>query len=146
MFRLMERRGIYFAISIAIMLPGIIYMIWSLATKGVLLPLSIDYTGGTLWEMRFAQTVEPTDVRQVFVDAGYSDTSVFNVSDDRTVEAKLKTIEAPEKQALVASLTQKFGAFEELSYRSLGPTIGGEVSRAAILAIAIASVLILLYI
>ena len=146
MFRLMEKRWIYFAISTVIMLPGIIYMIWSLATKGELLPLSIDYTGGTLWEMRFSQTVEPTDVRQVFVDAGYNDTSVFTVNDDRTVEAKLKTIEAPEKLALVASLTQKFGAFDELSYRSLGPTIGSEVSRAAILAIALASVLILLYI
>jgi preprotein translocase subunit SecF len=146
MFRLMERRGIYFLISIVIMLPGIIYMVWSLTTRGQLLPLSIDYTGGTLWELRFDQAIDPTAVRQVFVSAGYPDTAVYTVTDERTVEIKLKNLESSEKQALVANLTSSFGAFEEFSYRSLGPTIGSEVSRAAILAIALASVLILLYI
>ena len=42
-------------------------------------------------------------------------------------------------------MQEKFGAFEERSYRSIGPTIGGEVSRAAIIAVAVSSVLILLY-
>ena len=36
--------------------------------------------------------------------------------------------------------------FEELSYRSIGPAIGSEVSRAALLAIALASVFIILYV
>ena len=36
-----------------------------------LLPLSIDYTGGSVWEVSFDQAVQPTAMRQVFVDAGY---------------------------------------------------------------------------
>lgn len=146
MYRLMERRGIYFVISILLMLPGLIYMPWSLATTGSLLPLSIDYTGGTLWEVRFDEAVEPAEVRQVFVDAGFPDTTAFTVGNDRTVEVKFKTIGADEKATLVTSLTERFGAFEELSYRTIGPAIGTEISRAAILAVAVASVLILLYI
>jgi preprotein translocase subunit SecF len=146
MYRLMERRGIYFVISILLMLPGLIYMPWSLATTGSLLPLSIDYTGGTLWEVRFDQAVQPAEVRQVFVDAGFPDTTAFTVGNDRTVEVKFKTIGADEKATLGASLTERFGAFEELSYRTIGPAIGTEISRAAILAVAVASVLILLYI
>ena len=58
--RLMERRGIFFLISIVLMVPGLIYMVWSLATQGTPLPLSIDYTGGVIWELRFEQPVTPT--------------------------------------------------------------------------------------
>ena len=146
MFKIVERRGLYFIISLILTLPGIIYMIWSLATQGTLLPLNIDYTGGTLWEMRFEKAVHPADVRQVFVDANYADTVVFNVGDDQRVQAKFKPIDADQKAKLLTDLQTKVGNFEELSYRSVGPTIGREVSRAAILAVAVASALILLYI
>jgi preprotein translocase subunit SecF len=146
MFRIVERRGWYFAFSILVMLPGIIYMIWSLSTKGHLLPLSIDYTGGTLWEIRLSEPQRPVDVRQVFVAAGFSDTTAFTVEDDRTVQIKLKTIDADQKATLEQALEERFGAFEERSYRSIGPTIGSEVSQAAIIAVAIASLLILAYI
>ena len=52
---IVERRNLWFTISIIAIVPGIIYMIWSLATHGTLLPLSIDFTGGTVWDMRFQQ-------------------------------------------------------------------------------------------
>ncbi len=146
MYRIMERRGFYFALSLLLTLPGIIYMIWSLSTKGTLLPLSIDYTGGSLWEMRFSKAVDPADVRQVFVANGFPDTSAFNVQDKRTVEVKFKNIGADEKTTLQKKLTDKFGVFEERSYRSIGPSIGSEISKSAVLAVAVASVLILLYI
>lgn len=146
MFRIVERRGWYFAISIILMLPGIIYMIWSLSTKGHLLPLSIDYTGGTIWEMRFSEAQRPVDVRQVFVDAGYGDTTAFTVSDDRTIQVKLKTIDADQKTTLQKVIQDKFGAYEELQYRSIGPTMGSEVSEAALIAVIVSSILILGYI
>ena len=121
-------------------------MIWAAATGNPLLPLSIDYTGGTIWEVRFNQDVQPATVRQVFVDAGFSDTTVFTVGDEQTVQIKFKPVTAEQKDALKAGLTDAVGEFEERSYRSLGPVIGEETSRAAIFAIALASVLIMLYI
>ncbi len=146
MFHIVENRRIWFTLSLLAILPGILFMIYSFATTGNLLPLSIDYTGGTLWEVRFQEAVAPADVRQIFVDQGYSDTVAFNVEDASTVQAKLKTLSAAEKEVLVDDLTATFGEFEERSYRSIGPTIGTEVSRAALLAVIIASGLILLYI
>ena len=145
MFRLMERRGWYFAFSVLLMLPGIFYMSWSLVAKGHPLPLSIDYTGGTLWEIRFPEPQQPITVRQVFADAGYNDTTVFTVEDDRTVQVKLKTINSDQKATLQTAIQEKLGTFEERSYRSIGPTMGSEVSQAAIIAVAVSSVLILLY-
>jgi len=146
MYRIMERRGLYFLISVVLMLPGIIYMVWSLATKGSLLPLSIDYTGGTLWEMRFSKPVEPSDVLKIFTDAGFADTKATTVQDNQTIQVKFKNINTDEKNSLKNKLTEKFGNFEERSYQSVGPAIGNEISEAAILAVGLASVLILLYI
>lgn len=142
---LMQRRGFWFLLSLIVMLPGIVYMVWALAVGKPILPLSIDYTGGTILELRFANDVAPTDVRQVFVSAGYGDTIVYNVSDNRTVEVKLKEINNDEKQTLMAQVAAKFGVPEELSSRIVGPAIGSEVSRSAFVAVAVASFLILLY-
>lgn len=143
--RIVERRGTYFVISIILMLPGIIYMVWSLFTTGHLLPLSIDYTGGVTWEMRFQQMVEPADVRQVFIDAGHEDTAVVSVEDNQTVQVKTDALTIADKEAVLAALKAKFGDVEERRYDNIGPAVGVEVSRAAVIAVAIAAILILLY-
>ena len=146
MFRLVERRSLWFLISLVGILPGIVFMVWNLTSAGILLPLSIDYMGGTQWEMRFNNSVEPTEVGSVFVDAGFSDTKAFLVEDDRTVQVKFKNIDISQKALIEQSLVDRFGEFDERLYRSIGPAIGAEVSRAALLAVIAASILILAYI
>ena len=146
MFRLVERRSLLFLISLVGILPGIVFMVWNLTSAGILRPLSIDYMGGTQWEMRFNNSVEPTEVGSVFVDAGFSDTKAFLVEDDRTVQVKFKNIDISQKALIEQSLVERCGEFDERLYRSIGPAIGAEVSRAALLAVIAASILILAYI
>lgn len=143
---IVERRSLWFTISAVAIVPGLLFMIYCLITLGTILPLSIDYTGGTLWEMHFEQEIPPTEVREIFVNAGFPDTIAFNVEDSNRVQVKLKNIDIPQKEILIAAIEEQHGPFEELSYRSIGPSIGTEVSRAAILAVALASLLIMLYI
>lgn len=145
-YQLVERRKLWFSFSGLLILPGILIMIWQLITTGSPLPLSIDYTGGTLWEVRFEQPVSVTDVRTIFAQAGYGDTTAFAVEDDRTVQLKLKDITPEEKAVLQARMIDAYGPFDERSFRSIGPAIGAEVAQAALLAVAAAAVLILLYI
>lgn len=146
MYNLMQRRNIWFSISAILIVPGLVFMIFLLATRGTPLPLNIDYTGGTLWEMRFGEPIAPAQLRQVFVAAGYSDITVFNVEDELTLQAKFSDITPDDKELLVASITDQFGEFEERSYRSIGPSVGAEVARAAVAAVAVAALFILLYI
>jgi len=146
MYHIVEKRNIWFTISTILILPSLLFMLWSGITRGQLLPLSIDYTGGTVWEVSFEQPVQPAAVRQVFVDAGYNDTTVFTVNNDSTVQIKFKPVDGDQKEALRQALEAQFGPLVENTYRSLGPTVGREVSQAAVIAVAAASVLILLYI
>ncbi len=146
MYHIVEKRNIWFTISAILILPSLLFMLWSGITRGQLLPLSIDYTGGTVWEVSFEQPVQPAAVRQVFVDAGYNDTTVFTVNNDSTVQIKFKPVDGDQKEALRQALEAQFGPLVENTYRSLGPTVGREVSQAAVIAVAAASLLILLYI
>lgn len=146
MYRIVEKRKLWFSISVIFVLPSLLFMIWSGITRGQLLPLSIDYTGGTLWEMRFERDMPLADVRQLFVEAGYRTPTAFHVQDDRTVQVKFEAIDEQQKLALESRITEQLGAFEDLSFRTIGPAVGAEVGRAAIVAVAIASLLILLYI
>lgn len=147
MYQIMERRLLWFTISLVAIVPGLLFVIYMLATTGAPLPLSIDYTGGAQWEVRFEKTVAATDVRKLFVDAGYPDTSAFLVGDDgQTVQLKLTTLDTGQKEQLKTAITEAFGPYDELTYRSIGPAIGAEVSSAAVVAVAIASLLILVYI
>mgnify|MGYP001308273238 FL=1 len=146
MYHIVEKRNIWFTISTILVLPSLIFMLWSGITRGQILPLSIDYTGGTVWEVSFEQPVQPAAVRQVFVDAGYNDTTVFTVNNDSTVQIKFKPVDGDQKETLRQALEAQFGPLVENTYRSLGPTVGREVSQAAVIAVAAASLLILLYI
>lgn len=148
MFRLVERRRWYFLFSALIIIPGLIAMIYSTATTATGLPfkLAIDFTGGSIWKLSFDQAVQPADVRQVFVDAGYGDTAVTTLGDGRTAQVRLKDIDEVEKQALTDALKGQFGPnVAEVQFSAVGPAIGREVTQAATLAVLAASVVILVF-
>jgi len=143
LYNIVEKRGWYFLLSALVILPGLVAMIYSTITYGSPLRLSIDFTGGSFWELRFEQPVQPTEVRDVFTEAGLGDTVVQTVGDGRTVVVRLKTIDNETKIALRQNLEGRFGPATELQFRSVGPTVGREVTRAATVAIVVAALAIL---
>lgn len=146
MFRLVEKRRWYFLISALIIIPGLIAMIYSTITTGLPFKLAIDFTGGAIWKLSFDQPVQPADVRQVFVDAGYGDTAVTTLGDGKTAQVRLKDIDETEKLALTAALKAKFGdGVSEEQFSAVGPAIGREVTQAAALAIVAASIANLIF-
>ncbi len=143
MFNIVEKRGWYFLLSALVIFPGLVAMVYSTMTYGTPLRLSIDFTGGSFWELRFEQPVQPTEVRDVFVEQGFSDTTVQTVGDGRTVVIRLKPIDNETKIALRQALEDRFGPAEERQFRSVGPTIGREVTQAATTAVIVATLAIL---
>ena len=78
MFDLIGKRRWFFLFSAIITIPGIIFIILTPLTQGrVGLDFSIDYTGGTIWEVHFAQgTPDPVAVRQTLSEAGIAESQV----------------------------------------------------------------------
>jgi preprotein translocase SecF subunit len=146
MFNIVQRRHLYYTLSAIIIIPGVIAMIISTVQFGTPLKLSIDFTGGALQELRFEQSIQPAEVRQVFVNQGYGDTTVQTAGDGSTALIRSKFLDNETKVQIQDAIRDTIGLFEELRFEAVGPTIGDEVTRAATIAVLAASVVILAFI
>jgi preprotein translocase subunit SecF len=143
MFNIVEKRHWYFLLSALIIIPGLAVMIYSIAMFGSPVKLGIDFTGGALLELHFDREIQPSDVRQVFDDNGFTGSTVQTTVDDQTVLIRTKPMESQEKEAVVDVLRGQYGQVEELRFESVGPAVGAEVTRTATVAVGVAALFIL---
>jgi len=145
-FNVVGNRYLYFAFSALIIIPGLVAMIYSMITFGSPVRLSIDFTGGSFMELRFEEPVEVSAVRDIFEEQGFSDVYVQTADNAKTVIVRTKHLDNLAKTGVQDALHEKIGTFDELRFESVGPTIGREVTRSALLAITAAAIAILLFI
>jgi preprotein translocase subunit SecF len=144
MFQLASKRYLWFAISLLIILPGVL----SLIVFG--LRLGIDFTGGTLWEVRFDRPATTTTIDAVLAENGYESAIVQRSGPEAENAWLIRIPELTEgsaaKDAIESGFTERIGPFTELEFATVSGTISAQISNRAILAVAAASVGILLYI
>ncbi|NPA89984.1 MAG: protein translocase subunit SecD [Chloroflexi bacterium] len=145
LFTLVQKRKYFYALSAAIIIPGLIAMLYLTATVGTPVKLGIDFTGGAYWEIRFDHPVLPGEVYQVLSKHGL-DPVVQTLNDGRTVAIRMKPVDDELKRELMTALKEEIGPFEELQFRSIGPSVGREVTKAAAIAVLAASLAILAFI
>lgn len=99
--------------------------------------LSIDFAGGTLVEVRFADPVLLPPIRDAIAAAGYTGAEVTHFGSDQEVLIKVKAIGDPEEmsQGIGKVLEEDFSGFEFRRVESVGPKIGGELKKASFWAI-----------
>jgi preprotein translocase SecF subunit len=81
-FDIVGKRNWFFAFSLLITIPGLIFILLTPLTGGKEgLKFTIDYTGGTRWVIRFADpNVTPAQVKLVLADQGLADSTVVQTS------------------------------------------------------------------
>jgi preprotein translocase SecF subunit len=146
MFALVEKRRLYFAISAVLILTGLLSMIYSVIATGSPVRVSIDFTGGALLEVAFERAVALEDLRATLQEAGLEDVSAQMIGDDKQVVIRTKEIDVAQKEALLDELREAYGPVTERRFESVGPSIGRETTRTALLALLAASVAILAFI
>ena len=139
MFAITTRRKWWYLLSLALLTPGVI----ALLTGG--LQPGIDFTGGSLIQLRFEQDVTQQTVQLAAANSGYPGATV-QLAEDNGVLLRTPPLDLEAKEALVASVFQQAGPGQELSFSTIGPVVGAELTRAAAIAVAVASALILLYV
>ena len=144
MTKLASKRKLWFAISLAVIVPGLIALIFS----G--LKLGIDFTGGTLWEVRFAQATTTADIESALNAAGVEHAIVQRSGPeaDQIYLIRMPAIEegSTQKAELTQALEANVAPFTELEFSTIGGSVSTQIRNRAIMAIAIASVGILAYI
>lgn len=139
MIKFMKYKWVYGVISSLILIPGVISLLmWGLTP-------SLDFTGGTIVELRFEKEITPQMLEKVAVEQQIEVVSVQK-SADNTYLFKAKEFGKDKNEMLKKALTTQFGQVEELRFESVGPIIGQELTRKTIVAAGVAIFAILLYV
>src|SRR3989344_5017505 len=133
------KKNIFFIISLVVLVPGLI----SLALYG--LKLSIDFTGGSVFEFEFSERPDKQSVEAVFKEALVEPETIQETSDNRYL-IKTKPQENAKNEEIKGLMAEKFNGAVEVSFETVGPAIGKEQTTSALLSVLAASVGILLYI
>jgi preprotein translocase subunit SecF len=164
MENLVKHRYWWFALSLILILPGLYFLLLNpLITTGKLEPglrPSIDFSGGALWEIhlpnRTREQINTEEMTGVFAESGFEGARVqvttFEIGDTQMAAAVVRTIalglqsSVEEQRRVEANLKEAYGEDVRLErVDSVGPTVSQESTRSAIIAVAGASLAILVY-
>jgi preprotein translocase subunit SecF len=113
--------------------------------------LSVDFTGGSSMQIRFAQPISIGELRTALTTAGLGDVQIQQVSGASQFLVKTKASDVGQEKvhdrvSKVLASTFKDKKFEVLESNMVGPTVGNALKRNAIIAMAVAFACIILYI
>lgn len=139
---ILGKRYIFFALSLILIVPGLVL----LGIKG--LPLSIDFTGGTLFEVSFEEGKTPdTDaILSIYDDAQINDAQV-TATEDGSLIIRSSFLTNESRDVVLNALREVSGSeVTVLKFDSVGPSIGAQVTQRAAIAVAVSTLLVVLFI
>ncbi len=144
MIDILGKRYYFFLLSLLIIIPGLITL-GVMAANGTL-PLSIDFTGGSLFEVKFASaSPRPEQIIDMYSQLGVEDVLVQTTSQNTYV---IRSSELPDnlRATIAQELKDHFKSdVTVMRMENVGPTIGQEVTRRAAQAVAVAALIVVLF-
>lgn len=137
---ILGKRYFFFGLSLLIIISGLVLLFMNK------IPLSIDFTGGSLLEVTFNdQTPEPGEIIAVYDEANIRDVQV-QTSDAGSYIVRSQFLDNEQRDAVINALTENIGAVDVIRFDSVGPSIGQQVTTRGAIAVAISSFLVVLFI
>ncbi|GAB4565868.1 MAG: protein translocase subunit SecF [Anaerolineales bacterium] len=139
---ILGKRYYFFTFSLLVIVPGLIL----LAIKGV--PLSIDFTGGTLLEVKFedGKTPDTATLLSIYDNAEISDAQV-TVTEDGSLVIRSSFLTNEARDTVLTAMKETSGSeVSVIKFDSVGPSIGKQVTQRAAIAVAVSSLLVVLFI
>jgi preprotein translocase subunit SecF len=139
----MSKAKLTMVISVVTFLAAIIFLV----KPG--LHFGVDFTGGTVLEVRYAQAADVPQIRALLEESGYDDTTVQTFGSSQDVMIRLpirKDISNAElSEAVMQSLKKKHSDADLRRVEFVGPQIGEELVNDGSLALILVSLGIMLY-
>ncbi len=140
------RSKIWFAISTVVIVAGLICMF----TKGF--NFGIDFTGGTIVDLKFERPVAIAEVRTSLAKFGLEGSQIqlsgaeAGVTEAENVMIRTTDMEEAQRKEVMAAIKTDVGNYDVLREEKVGATIGGELITNAVLALVVSWALIIAYV
>lgn len=152
-----KARKLWWTISLAIILSGLIAIGISWQQLGTPLRPSLDFVGGTRlqFELDCSQPnncdrpIDTAAVREVMANQGLANSSIQILGQEqRGVSIRTNTLDVERRTQLQSALSERIGAFDPQATQidTVGPTIGRQLFSSGLLALIISFVGIIIYI
>lgn len=144
-FSFISKRYVFFTLSAILILAGLA----SITVQGF--NLGIDFTGGTMLDLKFAKPVAVSAVRDVLKGFNLENSVVQLAGTEKTdssanVLIRTHVLSEAERKTLLDGFTAKLGKFEIMRIEKVGATIGSELTREAIIALILSWLMMIAYI
>ena len=145
-FDIIGRRKVWYAISSLLIIASLFFMV----TRGF--NMGIDFTGGTIMDLRFEKAVNINDVRSVLNDYDLSNSTIQLSGDSsssteaQNVMIRTVDLEEQDRKEVMSALSDKLGDYQVLREEKVGATMGTELIMNAIYATIISWILIIAYV
>ncbi|WP_455191527.1 protein translocase subunit SecD [Eubacterium ramulus] len=146
------KRGLFFGISLAVIVAGFVGMGAHKAGNGQSLNFSMEFKGGTATTVAFDKdyTIEEIDEQIVpYIEEVTGDANVQTqkVADSNSIIIKTRTLNLDEREKLATAMEDNFGVQEnDITSTNISSTISSEMRSDAIVAVIIATICMLIYI
>lgn len=132
----------YRRVALAVSAIAIVASFVFLFTKGM--NFSVDFTGGVALQLEFATPVNVGEVRDILSEMGQGQATI-QAYDDRNVLIRYQDAGEEVRKSMVAELERKYGEVKVLKIDTVGPIVGQELRRQALIAVTLAILGILVY-
>jgi len=146
------KKAVCFAVSAVLICAGFVGMAINKGSIGGAFNYGLDFQGGTSTNVTFNEDMSLERISSEVVPVveeitGSADTQTQKVAGTTEVIIKTRTLSVEERQALDTALAENFGVDEtKIVAESISGAISAEMKRDAVMATAIATVFMLLYI
>ncbi|HEV2439070.1 MAG TPA: protein translocase subunit SecF, partial [bacterium] len=144
-FDIIGRRRWWYALSLAVIVPGLIALYVHHVHDGHALNWGVDFTGGNALELRITQPFTVGDVRGLLGRFGLGD-AVIQKSGDTEVFIRTRPLSQAQMNAIIDAARGQWSSTTMLREDTVGPEIGAELRNVAILGVAIGLVLQVIFI
>jgi len=146
MFNIVEKRRWYFLFSAFLIILSLAAMGVSMSRFGQPLRLSIDFVGGSIFVFTFEGPASEDAIRDVFNSYGMDSAIIqpLGAIEENTWQVRSREVTADEVGSILDSLQSQVAPIDTdtLRFDTVEPSVGAEVTRAAGLAILVASIVI----
>ena len=146
--KVVEGRRKYLMFSAIVLILGVVSIIFNTTQGRGPFNMDVEFAGGTSFQIDIGQSFENAEITAIVYEVtGQANPQVQSIGGDNQALIRMHSIDGETRTVLMEAISARYGLTPDaFTYADVSPTVSADMQRAAIWAVAIACLLMLVYI